>query len=216
MSSAADHRIRVSTQTHVLTDEGSLEVTVVALSARSALLFSKSELGAPGRVIELILPSLAGVNLHVTAGIEKSEKVKEGAAVTVHFIIAEQSLRVALNELLALLLAGTGGGTRKHPRVIYDVHVRLDGGGNSDRGRLEEISLSGACVLTKLELPLNAPLLLHVPLLSGGSALRLVARAVDQKPDRHGGGLRTGMAFDALDGDTRLALGRLLADLMCR
>ena len=215
MSASADHRIRVSTQTHVLSDEGKHDVTVVALSARSALIFAGRELGVPGGVIELILPSLAGRELRITAGIEKSERVKEGAAVTVHFIVADQELRRALNELLALLLAGTGGGSRKHPRVIYDVRVRVDGDTASDRARLEEISLSGGCIVTKLHLGPSAPLVVHVPLLNGGSALRLGARVVEQKAEPDGG-YRTGIAFDTLEGDARLALGRLLADLMCR
>ena len=178
MSAANDHRIRVSTQTYVQTDEGKHDVTVVALSARSALLFAGREVGVPGRVIELILPSLAGRELRVTAGIEKSERIKEGAAVTVHFIVADQELRLALNELLALLLAGTGGGSRKHPRVIYDVRVRVDSASLHDRARLEEISLSGGCIVTQMMLGPNAPLTVHVPLLGGGPSLRLNARVV--------------------------------------
>ena len=219
MSLTADHRIRVSTRTHVETDEGKHEVTVVALSARSALIFCGRELGVAGGVIDLILPSLAGRELRVTAGIEKSERVKEGAAITVHFIVADQELRKALNELLALLLAGTGGGSRKHPRVIYDVRVRIEGGPAvaqlNDKARLEEISLSGGCVVTKLQLGASMPIVVHVPVLNGGSALRLAARVVEQKSDPDGG-YRTGIAFDSLEGEARLALGRLLADLMCR
>jgi PilZ domain len=219
VSLTADHRIRVSTKTHVQTDEGKHDVTVVALSARSALLFCGREIGVAGGVVDLILPSLAGRDLRVTAGIEKSERIKEGAAVTVHFIVADQELRKALNELLALLLAGTGGGSRKHPRVIYDVRVRVDGGTAeapiSDRARLEEISLSGGCIVTKALLGPSAPIVVHVPLLNGGSALRLGARVVEQKPEPDGG-FRTGIAFDTLEGEPRLALGRLLADLMCR
>lgn len=215
MSAANDHRIRVSTKTYAETDEGKHDVTVVALSARSALLFAGRELGVAGGVIELILPSLAGRELRVTAGIEKSERIKEGAAVTVHFIVADQQLRLALNELLALLLAGTGGGSRKHPRVIYDVRIHIDSGELHDRARLEEISLSGGRIVTQLLLGPNAPLTVQVPLLNGGSSLRLSARVVEQKPDPDGG-FRTGIAFDTLEGDRRMALGRLLADLMCR
>jgi PilZ domain len=215
VSAANDHRIRVSTKTYVQTDEGKYDVTVVALSARSALLFAGRELGVAGGVIDLILPSLAGRELRVTAGIEKSERIKEGAAVTVHFIVADQELRLGLNELLALLLAGTGGGSRKHPRVIYDVRVHIDSGALHDRARLEEISLSGGRIVTQLLLGPNAPLTVQVPLLNGGSSLRLGARVVAQKPDPDGG-FRTGIAFDSLEGDRRLALGRLLADLMCR
>jgi len=54
-----------------------------------------------------------------------------------------------------------------------------------------------------------------VPLMRGGSSLRLVDRVVSQRPSSDGGH-HTGVAFDDLDERTRHELGTLLADLMCR
>lgn len=210
----AEHRIRVTTPTRVVVDGEERDVTVVALSARGALVHAPASIGAVGGVVDLKLPSLGGAELVLTAGIERVEAVKEGQAVTVQFMIAEPALRRALNELLALLLDGSGGGTRKHPRVIYDVRVRI--GSDAERlGRLEEISLSGASVRLATRLGAGEPLILRVPLLRGAASLRLVGRVVDQRPALDGG-LHTGVAFDELEPETRAALSQLLADLMCR
>lgn len=213
-AAAPDHRIRVHTATRVRTADGERPVTVVALSARSALMLADAPPGAVGRTLELLLPGVGNEELEITAGIERIDRVREGAAVAVQFIIAEPALRRALGELLALLLAGDGGGERRHARVFYDVRVRI--GSDAEKiGRLEEISLAGAAVRVGSRLEKDEPLILRVPLMRGGDSLRLIGRVVEQRrsPD---GGYHTGVAFDALDERTRRALGALLADLMSR
>jgi len=214
LSRAADHKIRVTTPTRVRTADGEKPVTVVALSAHSALMLADQPLGAVGRTIDLLLPGVDGTELEITAGIEKIEKVREGAAVAVQFMIADPPLRRAITDLLALLLAGDGGGTRRHPRVIYDVKVRV--GSEAERiGRLEEISLSGASVRVGTRLAVGDPLILRVPLMRSGTTLRLIGRVVAQRPAPDGGH-HTGVAFDDLDARTRVDLSMLLADIMCR
>jgi hypothetical protein len=211
----ADHKIRVTTPTRVRTAEGDRPVTVVALSARSALMLAAEPVGAVGRTLDLLLPGLDGAELEITAGIERIEPVREGSAIAVQFMIADPPLRRALGDLLALLLAGDGG-VRRHPRIIYDVRVRVRVGSEDERiGLLEEISLSGASVRVGSRLGPGDPLLLRVPVLRGGTSLRLVGRVVGQRPAA-AGGHHTGVAFDALDERTRRELGVLLADLMCR
>ena len=213
-ASAPDHRIRVHTATRVRTADGERPVTVVALSARSALMLADAPPGAVGRTLELLLPGVGDEELEITAGIERIDHVREGAAVAVQFMIAEPALRRALGDLLALLLAGDGGGERRHARVFYDVRVRI--GSDAEKiGRLEEISLAGAAVRVGSRLAKDDPLILRVPLIRGGDSLRLIGRVVEQRrsPD---GGYHTGVAFDALDERTRRALGALLADLMSR
>ncbi len=210
---AQDHRIRVTTPTRARTADGERPVTVVALSARSALVLADEPLGAVGRTIELLLPGVGG-ELEITAGIERTEPVREGAAVAVQFMIAEPELRRALGDLLALLLAGSGGGTRRHPRVIYDVRVRV--GSDAEKiGRLEEISLSGASVRIGTRLAKDDPVILRVPLMRSGHSLRLLGRVVGQRPSPDGG-YHTGVAFDDLDDRTRGELAALLSDIMSR
>ena len=211
---AHDHRIRVSTPTRLRTAEGERPATVVALSARSALLLAEAPPGEVGRTLDLLLPGIGGAELEVTAGIERIERVREGVAVTVQFMIAEPALRRALGDLLALLLAGSGGGTRRHPRVIYDVRVRL-GSDAEQLGRLEEISLSGAALRVGSRLATDDLLILRVPMMRSGHSLRLIGRVVAQRPAPDGG-WHTGVAFDDLDDRSRGELATLLSDLMCR
>jgi hypothetical protein len=215
LNRAGDHRIRVTTPTRVRTADGERAVTVVALSSRSALMLAQEPLGEIGRTIDLVLPGIGGAELEITAGIERIERVREGAAVAVQFMIGDALLRRALTDLLALLLAGDGGGTRRHPRVIYDVRVRI--GSEAEKlGRLEEISLSGASIRVGKRLAKDEPLILRIPLISGeGSSVRVVGRVIDQRPAADGGH-HTGVAFDDLDERTRAELGRLLADIMCK
>lgn len=209
-----DHRVRVSRTGRVRNADGEHVVTVVAMSARSALLLANVSLGVVGRTIDLVMPGVDGSELEITAGIERVERVREGNAIAVQFMLAEPSLRRALKALLAELLAGDGGGSRRHPRVIYDVRVRI--GSDAEKlGLLEEISLSGASVRVGAALEAGDPLIMRVPVLSDGNGLRIVGRVVAQRPARDGG-FHTGVAFDDLDERTRTALGTLLADLMCR
>ena len=210
----ADHRIRVTTPTRVRTADGERPVTVVALSARSALMLTQEPIGDVGRTLDLVLPGIGGAELEITAGIDKIERVREGAAVAVQFMIADAPLRRALGDLLALLLAGDGGGTRRHPRVIYDVRVRL-GSDAEQLGRLEELSLSGASIRVPMTLAEDDPIIVRVPLMRSGTSLRLVGRVVAQRPSPDGG-LHTGVCFDVLDARTRAELGALLSDIMCR
>lgn len=211
---SADHRIRVSTPTRVRTADGEQPVIVVALSARSALLVAEAPLGEVGRTLDLLLPGVDGAELEITAGIERIDRVHEGVAVAVQFMIPDPPLRRAITDLLALLLAGDGGGTRRHARVIYDVRVRI--GSDAERlGRLEEISLSGAALRVGTRLAAGDPIILRVPLLRTGESMRLVGRVVEQRPSADGG-YHTGIAFDALDDKSRAELGTLLADVMCR
>jgi PilZ domain-containing protein len=214
LSRVTDHRIRVTTPTRVRTADGERAVTIVALSARSALMLANEPLGEIGRTIDLLLPGIGGAELEITAGIERVDRVREGAAVAVQFMIADPPLRRALTDLLALLLAGDGGGSRRHPRVVYDVRVRI-GSDAEQRGRLEEISLSGASIRVGVVLAKDDPVILRVPLMRDGASLRLVGRVVDQRPASDGGH-HTGVAFDGLDEPTRIELGKLLADIMCR
>jgi hypothetical protein len=211
---AGDHRIRVTTPTRVRTSDGERPVTVVALSARSALMLSAAPLGEVGRTIDLLLPGIDGADLEITAGIERVDQVREGVAVAVQFMIADPTLRRALGDLLALLLAGDGGGSRRHPRIFYDVRVRI--GSDAEKlGHLEEISLSGASIRVGARLETDDPLILRVPSLRDGASVRLVGRVVAQRPSLDGG-YHTGVAFDGLDERTRGALSTLLADLMSR
>ena len=202
----------------VTTALGAREVTVQAISGHGALIATVAPLGHVGRTIDLQLLPLNGLPLTLTAGIERVDRDERnpgaGELVSVHFILADAGMRRALNQLLAALLGGDGGGTRRHPRVIYDTRLRFGDGGEFI-GKLEEISLSGAGLRMGTALAVGLPFVIFVPALMGPGELRLAARVVNQRraPD---GGYRTGVAFETLDDATGVALGKLLADLLQR
>jgi hypothetical protein len=210
-----DHRIRLTLRARVTTSLGTRDVTLQSLSGHGAQISTIAPIGYVGRTVDLHLPSLSGGgDLTVTAGIEAIERVPPGELVTVQFMLHEPALRRALNELLTSLLSGDGGGTRRHPRVIYDTRVRFGDGGEFI-GKLEELSFGGAALRVGIALAEGLPFVLYVPSLLAAEELRLSARVVNQRraPD---GGYRTGVAFEPLDEATAAKLSQLLADLMQR
>lgn len=187
-------------------------MTIVALSARAALLHCAAELPARGSCIELYLPSLGGSEIEVLAGIDQIEPVREGVAVLVEFIVVEERVRRALNDLMSLLLAGDGGGRRAHPRVIYDVMVRY---GDQHRiARLEELSMGGALMRTYEALEVNAPVSLSIPHPTTRISIAVSGRVANiRRYDSRS--FSVGVAFE-IDATTRASVAAMLAELMAR
>lgn len=166
----------------------------------------------PGACVDLFLPTLAGHEIEVLAGIEAVERVKEGVAASSEFIVVEDAVRRALNELMALLLMGDGGGRRAHPRVIYDVMILY---GESNRiARLEELSMSGALMRTYEALPADLPIELSIPHPTTQIAVRVAGRVANVRM-RDARSFAIGVAFEA-DAVHRSALAQMLADIMAR
>ncbi|MDB4968381.1 MAG: hypothetical protein JWN44_4070 [Myxococcales bacterium] len=211
---AGNRRIRVQTSTRAIVDDQPRDVTVVGLSARTALLVSPTELAASGKTMSLLLPTVNGAEIDLMVGVDSVEKVAEGWVVAVTFMVIEQQVRTALNDLMALLLAGTGGGNRKHPRIIYDVTVR-HGPALALFGKLEEISVGGLSVRVPERLAPGAMMRVSVPDYSSQAPLVFDGTVVQQRLSKEGG-YHTGIAFGELDGELRARLARLLADLLCR
>src|SRR4051794_11483239 len=102
-------RIKVSTDSRVRVHTEEVPVTILGLSARDALLLAPRSLGNSGEIVELFLPAVGSREIELTAGVTHSEQVEHGYAAVVTFMIVEQRVRTALNDLLRLLLAGEGG-----------------------------------------------------------------------------------------------------------
>ena len=208
-----DRRIRVSTTTRAVIKDEEREVVVVGVSPRSALFVTTKEAGLTGSTLTLYLPGV-GSQIELLAGIERVERTPDGFAVVVAFILVEQATRRALNDLMALLLAGSGGGARVHPRIVYDAIVKY-GPTLSCVGRLQEVSFSGACVRIAERLLAGAILQLSIPDYSSDERVGIAARVVNQRISHEGGHL-TGLEFIDVSGPLRARLARLLADLLCR
>ena len=209
----SSRRIKVHTLTRAVTTSGEREVVVLALSARSALVLAKDRLGHSGDTVDLVLPTLGGQELPITAGIERTERLAEGHVYTVEFMMVEQRVRRALDELLALLLGGDGGGTRQHPRIVHDVPVTY-GEQGQDRADLEEVSMSGLSMRTHARIAEGSHLEVQIPDARGGVRLNVRGRVVNTRPATVG--FHVGLAFGTLDPDNRTRLAELLSELVRR
>lgn len=208
-----DRRIRVSTTTRAVIDGRERSVLLVGLSAQSALLVTSEEVSCLGSIVSLYLPVI-GQEIEVLAGVQRVDRTAQGFAVGVLFMVSERATRQALHDLMVLLLAGDGGGSRSHPRVIYDTAIRY-GPTLTQLGRLGELSLRGAGIRIKDRLAVNETVRLSIPDYGAGVHLVLMARVANQRLSPEGG-YETGVEFLAVDATTRGRLTNLLADLLCR
>jgi len=204
-------RIRVQTQTTVTTTRGEHPVLMVAIGAQSALLLAAGPLARQGETLDLHLPGV-GEDLVVTAGVESVEPVAEGTVMTVHFMVVERAVRQKLEKLLALLLAGDGGGERRHPRVRHDIPI----GWSDDKqhsAQLEEISLAGVSMCTSDRPADHARLQIAIPDDRGGVRIAVRGKVANVRPSQDGR-FSVGVAFESIDGATQFALEALLAELV--
>jgi len=208
-----DRRIGVSAITRARTADGERTVRIVGLSARTALLVATESLGFTGQCVDLDVPVVGGRDLSVMGGIARSERCKDGWAVTVEFVVVEGDVRRQLNELLALLLAGDLDDAAQKERVVYDVVVGY-GPTSSQRGHLQEISLSGLSMRVHERMAHDFVVAVAVPSLRG-PMIGLRGRVTGQRLSAEDGYI-TAVDFEPLDGTRRHALGALVADLMCR
>jgi len=206
-------RIRVSTTTRAVIDGRERRVSLVGLSSRSALLVTNEEVSALGSIVSLYLP-VVGHDIEVLAGVQRIDKTPQGFAVAVLFMVTERETRQALHDLMRLLLEGDGGGSRAHPRVIYDTAIRY-GPTLARPGRLGEISVRGAGIRIGDRLPVGETLKLSLPDFGSTAHLILTARVANQRLSPEGG-YETGLEFILVDATTRGQLTNLLADLLCR
>jgi hypothetical protein len=209
-----DRRIEVSAITRARTGDGERAVRIVGLSARTALLYAPEPIGWPGQTIDIDVPVLGGHDLSVMAGIARSERCRDGQAITVEFMIVDAEVRQKLNELLALLLAGEPDADGRQPRVVYDCLVAY-GPTGAGRAHLQEISLAGLAMRAHERMPHDLVVDVTVPTLRGGAPIALTGRVTGQRLSAEGGYITT-LDFEPLDGTRRQGLGTLVADLMCR
>jgi hypothetical protein len=209
-----DRRIEVSAITRARTPDGERAVRIVGLSARTALLVAAEPLGWAGQCVELDVPTVGGRDLSVMAGIARSERCRDGHAVTVELVVADSVVRRQLNELLALLLAGEPDSDARQPRVVYDVVVAY-GPTGARQAHLQEISLAGLSMRVAERIAHDVPLEVIIPTLRGGAPVPLRGRVTGQRLSAEGGYI-TALDLEPLDGTRRHALGALVADLMCR
>ncbi|HEY2747548.1 MAG TPA: hypothetical protein VGL86_23155 [Polyangia bacterium] len=208
-----DRRVEVSAISRARTPHGERTIRIAGLSSRTALLLSAEPLGWAGQCIDVDVPVLGGRDLTVMAGVARTERFRDGHATTVEFLVIDTEMRLALNDLLALLLGAESQAGASEPRCVYDVAVAY-GPMAQRRAHLQEISLSGLSLRIAERLAHDFVIEVTVPTLRG-KLLSLHGRVTGQRLSAEGGYVTT-LDFEPLDGPRRATLGELIADLMCR
>jgi hypothetical protein len=175
-------RIHVSTNIEVCR-VGSSErrtATLRDLSKGGARFVVPSSLGTAGDEIELLLPSLSGPDISVTAVIIRATPGPGGDTIACRFDTVAPDMRQPLLDLIEVLLSTSGGAVMRSARVAR----RMDVGFQSLeelRQVLDDIA-SGSLTMT-----VSAPLVLYeelditVPDTNGDQLLILHARVVSQR-----------------------------------
>jgi hypothetical protein len=161
-----------------------------------------------GERVQLHLPGPGGA-IEVPSEVERVAGAAPAFEMVVTFALVEPTRRKELDQLLRLLLAGSGGGARKSPRVARRLEVRLVSRGEQ-AALLTDLSRGGLGLVSADPLVVGEEVHVRV----GDLVLR--GRVVNQRPVTAGGLLATqaGIAFLPLDAATTAALDRLLIQLL--
>jgi hypothetical protein len=209
----AGRHIKVAAETRLIKAGREQVVVLVALSPSSALVQAREPIGEAGDVLELFVPVIGGKELRLTAGVDRAERADDGFVAEVEFMFDDAAERRALDDLVALLLGGTGGGRREHPRVTYGVPVRY---GERDReAELVDVSVSGAQFRAREALAMGALTTLAIPNAGGRGQLTLRCQVRNVRP-ADAGRFAIGVQFLELTDEQRADIASLLRTLLSR
>jgi hypothetical protein len=168
--------------------------------------------GQPGELVQLLLPGPTGV-IEVLSEVERMGGAAPALELILTFAMVEPGQRKALDQLLELLLAGTGGGARQAPRVARRLEVRLASHGGR-AAMLVDLSRGGLGIVVVDSMALGETVRVRLPTSDG--ELVIAGKVVNQRPVNVGGldTYQTGVAFHPLDAATAAALERFIADLL--
>jgi hypothetical protein len=188
------------------------------LSWGGALLDCDRAPGAPGDTLEVELPYHAGDPIRIESEIIRVDRMDSGrASVAVRFASMTPEAEDDLEKVLELLLSGTGGGRRQHPRLAQRLEIYFDDPSDV-RATLEDISRGGLAVTVPYAFSDGQSVQLTV---FGGAAigeLRLRARVVNQTDIGEGKMqlYRIGLKFEHPMSNLEELVDRLLRKLASR
>src|SRR5262245_49776991 len=133
--------IQLSTSINVVGPKGSAPATLVELSRAGARLVSRLQLGDAGATLVLDLG-----DTKVRARVVRSTAGAREHSTSVLFLASEAAEQQGLQQMIAKLMAGDGGGKRKHPRVARRVDMRY-GNLHELQAQLQDISRGGLSMI---------------------------------------------------------------------
>jgi PilZ domain len=175
-------RIQVSTSIEVRPVRGGQRrgATLKDLSKGGARFLVSAAVGGAGDEVELLLPSLSGPDIAVTAQIIRSTPGPDGETVACRFDNVPSDMRQPLLDLIEVLLSTSSGGVARLARVARRMDI-----GFSDlmelRNVLDEIAAGGLHMLVSAPLVLYEELDITVPDTNGDQLLILHAHVVNQR-----------------------------------
>jgi len=188
------------------------------LSWGGAQFHCHEEPGQAGETLEVELPYHLHEPIRIESEILRVEAAGEGRyMVAVRFSSISPAEESHLEHVLEMLLSGSGGGRRVHPRLVQRLEIYFDDPSDV-RATLEDISHGGLSVTVPYAFALNQSVELTVYARRWIGELRLRARVVHQetsegeRPQLY----RIGLRFEHPTPDLRELVGRLLKRLISR
>lgn len=191
---------------------------LVNLSWGGALFHCDEIPGNAGDVIEVELPYHLKESIRIESEILRVSAEKDGRhTVAVRFSSISPDAEYHLEKVLEMLLTGTGGGRREHPRLTQRLEIYFDDPADI-RATLEDISRGGLAVTVPYSFSLNQSVQLTVFGDAGFGELRLRARVVNQTAIDEGKLelFRIGLKFEHPTAALQELVSRLLRKLASR
>lgn len=187
------------------------------LSWGGALIYCDDEPGGVGDLLDVELPYHHSDSIRIESEIARVTHEEDGRfLVAVRFSSVSPEAEDHLEKLLEMLLSGTGGGRRAHPRLAQRLEIYFDDPADI-RATLEDISHGGLAVTVPYSFSVNQSVQLTVYGPAGIGELRLRARVMHQELENGKVPLyRVGLKFEHPTGDLQKLVDHLLHKLAKR
>lgn len=209
-------RIQARTTVEVRHGGGALAAELRDLSQGGASLFVAPGIEVTG-TIALCIPGPDGDPVAVDVEIVRSTKLESGQQLGVRFVDTSAAELAAVDYFLGVLLSGSGGGQRAHPRIARRLNISY-GSPPEFLAMVENISLGGLAMLVHEEVAVGDPLLVVLPAEDGEDLLTLPSEVVNCRPVEGSAPAEylIGLSFQDLSTQRRALLDALLLDLVER
>ena len=215
----AQPRVQISFEVRVSGPQGVTYGKLHDLSRMDARFHATELVGQVGDPLDLFLPFSDETEVAVMGDLLRLEPTTRSLLHEVEFNLVEPNMQNQLQQVIGNLLKSTGGGTRKHPRIMCQSTARTSDP-TKVKAVLETISLGGVGIILDHALNLGGEVKFTIarPKFNGSavSDLHLVGRVVNQnliegrQPERY----RVGIEFKNLTHKSKTRLQGLISETL--